>query len=388
MKKLFVPLLLGALLFTSCKSIDSTTKEWSSETKSLMINTIGEELPFVSFNKNTFEVSYLDNDESTSISLSDKGNKSIFKGYENKLVEKGYTLYPVYDNAYTYYRKDTEDGLLEVSFAYLSDSSEKGNYLNAVLYYPATLTHSLVFDDLDFNNSDDFTFYEVKDLIFTGDKGSNQYHPRLFHSGGGTLRFYNGNTLTINAGGKIKTIEFIYSNEVSGQLDSSVGTITNKVWSGKSKEVTFTNNTGSRLDITSVVVTYDSITDDEFKGNVVNTVTYDFTTSETADFEYKIIEGLSLTASQGTGDSNPKTYDSGDLRIYKDNTFSFTGEEMTVRRVIFTIDYKEFGTFTANSGNIVGLVWVGESNNLTFTLTSGQLRFKTIEVTYVINAVY
>ena len=100
------------------------------------------------------------------------------------------------------------------------------------------------------------------------------------------------------------------------------------------------------------------------------------------------IGSVILTGAQGTNGTStnvPKYYDSGNnMRVYKGNTFTFTGN--SISRIEFTFTNNYASGLTVSVGTLNDGVWTGNANEVTFTNSNNdttQVRITAISVTYM-----
>ena len=94
-----------------------------------------------------------------------------------------------------------------------------------------------------------------EDISLSLNKGSNTSNPPAYYTSDDTLRFYPGNTLKVTSTkGSVTKIEFNYDG---AGFSCSSGSLSNKVWTGSSSEITFTES-GSKgnTKLYSIKITY------------------------------------------------------------------------------------------------------------------------------------
>ena len=227
--------------------------------------------------------------------------------------------------------------------------------------------------DFGLDNQGVFTTFSYLDLTFTADRGTG-IDPK-YYTNKESLRFYKGNSLTISAPDNITEIEFTFTN-TELEIAPDVGELVENKWSGESKEICFsvTTEASGNIAISVFKITYYS----DYEEPTVNTTTFDFTGSQTADFTSATIGDVTLSAAKGTGSNGPKTYTSGDLRLYKGNVLTIEGT--SISKIQFTISPKEDGTMTPDVGEFYGTIWTGEEDEINFTITNGQRRLQKVVV--------
>ena len=257
-----------------------------------------------------------------------------------------------------------------------NDHSEKPNHDNEPL--PTTIEVKCV--DFGLDNGDAFDKYELGDLIISASKGEGRNNPAYYNKGE-VLRLYPGNTLSFTAIGEISEIEFNYYEETIKETTVDTGSLIENLWTGSTTELTFTiNNEGTGYSaIKSFIVTYISFNQDD---DTTNETTFTFENIEDGPFTSISKGDVTISASKGTGQASPAGNSSyAELRTYKGNTLTIEG--VSISKIRFYVSNKETGEFTADTGELVGLVWQGESDSIIFNITSGQRRFTKIIVNHL-----
>ena len=232
--------------------------------------------------------------------------------------------------------------------------------------------------DFGLDNGDAFSKYTIHDLVISADKGEGQVNPAYYNKGE-VLRLYKGNTLSFKAGGEIKEIEFTYYETPEKMMTPDSGEYSEGKWTGNIKELTFTiENNGSGYNaIKGLKVTYLSTysgKDDEY-----SVTTFTFQNIADGQFTSTSKGDVTISATKGTGQAAPAGNSNyGELRTYKGNMLTIEGK--TISKIQFTVSKEKDGEFSAREGELVGLVWTGESNSVTFDILDGQRRFTKIVV--------
>ena len=230
--------------------------------------------------------------------------------------------------------------------------------------------------DFGLENAATFSTFSYLDLTISADKGTS-IDPKYYNNNE-SLRLYRGNTLSFSAAGNIVEIEFTFTN-TDLELSPDVGDLDENKWTGENKNVCFTviPDISGNVAISVFKISFYSEAGEEEEEDI-KTTTFNFAGSETADFTSKTIGDVTLSAIKGDGVAAPKTYDSGDLRLYKDNVLTVSGT--SISKIEFTISKDKAGTMEPNVGTLSGLIWLGESNSVDFTITDGQRRLQKIVV--------
>ena len=233
--------------------------------------------------------------------------------------------------------------------------------------------------DFGLDNGDAFDKYTISDLLISATKGEGQVNPAYYNKGE-ALRLYKGNTLSFTAGGEIKKIEFTYYETPEKEMTADSGTYENGIWAGEAKELTFTiKNEGTGYNaINGFKVSYYSNAGEQ-EEDEVSVTTFTFENIEAGAFTSTSKGDVTISATKGTGQAAPAGNSNyGELRTYKGNTLTIEGK--TISKIEFSVSNKESGEMSARVGELVGLVWTGESDSVTFDILEGQRRFTKIVV--------
>lgn len=91
-------------------------------------------------------------------------------------------------------------------------------------------------------------------------------------------------------------------------------------------------------------------------------------------------DGLSIEFGIGEGRNEPKFYANGnDARMYQGNTLTISAANIT--KIEFTLNDKA-GEFSANPGQLSENLWTGDTDEVVFTVTSGQRRIVSMKIDY------
>lgn len=143
-KNLFFVSALTVLLAVSCSSETTSKPGWGSKEKKLMKETIGEVLPYVAFDKTTYDYEYeVDEIMGGMLYFFDQGSTTVFKeDYGAKLIKAGYEKKSYFDEdvEYFYYSKATKKcEYIDVSFGFEAKEGENdeyfGNYIGVEFSY-------------------------------------------------------------------------------------------------------------------------------------------------------------------------------------------------------------------------------------------------------------
>ena len=129
--------------------------------------------------------------------------------------------------------------------------------------------NSIDFTSMGYTNTQDFEGVSVKvgDATLTFSKGTGKTTPKYYSAGGGAIRLYGSNTLTITSEKEIKSVKFTYSDDYNGNSyyataeNSSVAPgsydFSTHIWTLGAKEgvLTYTAN-GGHLRIVTVSIEY------------------------------------------------------------------------------------------------------------------------------------
>ena len=96
-------------------------------------------------------------------------------------------------------------------------------------------------------------------MTLDGAKGTGSNPPR-YYSSDGTIRVYNGNSITFESANAMTNISFTVTNGSGDNLNVSTGTISGSVWTGEATSVTFTNTASTQFRFTNVSITYTAST--------------------------------------------------------------------------------------------------------------------------------
>ena len=238
---------------------------------------------------------------------------------------------------------------------------------------PELRTVEIKASDFGLDNQGVFKSYSYLDLTISADKGEG-IDPKYFTTKE-SLRLYKGNSLAFSAAENITEIEFTFTNTAL-EIAPNVGELVDNKWTGEDKSVCFSviTDTSGYIAISVFKVTYYSYAEEK----TTNSTTFDFASSSTMEFSSITKGEVTISASKGAGVSTPKTYDSGDLRIYKGNVLTFTSK--AISKIQFTISTKEDGAMSADVGEFYGTIWLGDNSEINFTVTDGQRRIQKIVV--------
>ena len=234
--------------------------------------------------------------------------------------------------------------------------------------------------DFGLDNGDVFNNYIVGDLVISASKGEGRNDPAYYNKGE-VIRLYPGNTLSFLAGGEISNITFTYYDDNIKDTEVNEGTLTDNVWEGFSKELTFTivNEGTGYSAIKSFEITY--LSEDQEEDNT-NLTTFTFENIEDGPFTSMSKGDVTISANKGTGQAAPAgNSNNAELRTYVGNTLTVEG--IFISKIRFYVSNKETGEMETTVGSLVGLIWTGEEDSITFNIISGQRRFTKIEVNHL-----
>ena len=127
--------------------------------------------------------------------------------------------------------------------------------------WAAAENENIIFNNLGLANGYDLTSatLTVGNINLDFAKGTGTSTPAFYTSGGGTVRLYKGNTMSVDAvGATITKIVFTYASEVTPEFSTGSYNSSTKTWEGEATTLTVTNayTTNTQIRITSMDVYY------------------------------------------------------------------------------------------------------------------------------------
>lgn len=114
-------------------------------------------------------------------------------------------------------------------------------------------------------NAQAVTSYETDQISLVFSKGSGSVNPAYYQSGGGNLRVYGNNMISVKAKGGYTILEVTINYSGTKAFTSNIGSFDGNVWSGTSQSVVFSVEGGSgNNQISSIAVSYEKTETDPY----------------------------------------------------------------------------------------------------------------------------
>ena len=260
-----------------------------------------------------------------------------------------------------------------------------------------------------YDNGETVTNVKAGDISIAFAKATGSNDPAYYNTGS-AVRVYGGNTITVS-GGTIIGVTFTFSSgEGTNAITADSGSFSSPNWTGSANSVVFTidGSSGHRR-IQKIDVTYLSGTtsgggntgggettdpdpEPPVDPNPGEGTTSTITFNGGAGQENGItgtVESITWIANNNGGNDKPNET-TAHLRLYAKNQLTFSGNNVTIKKIKFNFDSDSNGKYikplSANVGtyNTETYIWEGSSSSVVFTNNeSAQARIISVEVTYI-----